>query len=109
MKASPLAQVQKQFGSKEKLIEAVKGLVSDELWLDKLNEDKGLERVSNRKLLHLHAVLTEVQKEFGSREKLVSALLDLGKRGKDEGFKGRVTSWSTPRLLDAYRAAKKRA
>ena len=109
MKASPLALVKKQFGTKEKLIEAVKGLATDELFVARVNEDKGLERISNKKLLHLHAVLSEVKKEFGSREKLVDALLKLEKRTKDDGFKDRVSRWSTPRLLDAYRAAKKRA
>lgn len=109
MKASPLAQVKERFGSKEKLVEAVKDLATDELWIDRVNEDKGLERVSNQKLLHLHAVLSEVKSQFGSRAKLIDAICDIEKRTKDEGYRERLGRWSTPRLYDWYKSAKKRA
>jgi AcrR family transcriptional regulator len=109
MKASPLAQVKDRFGSKDKLIEAVQELATEELWIDRVDEDKGLERVSNKKLLHLHAVLSEVKAQFGSRQALIDAICELEKRGKDEGFRARLARWSTPRLLDAHRAAKKRS
>lgn len=109
MKASPLAQVKARFESKEKLIEAVRELATDELWIDRVNEDKGLERVSNRKLLHLHAVLTDVKEQFGSRAKLIDAICELEKRTKDEGYRERLGRWSTPRLFDWYKSVKKRA
>ena len=108
MKASPLTQVKDRFGSKDKLVEAVRDLAGEEMFLDRLNEDKGLERVSNKKLLHLHAVLTSVKDEFGSRDKLVDAILELEKR-KDEGYRARLVRWPTTRLYDWYRGAKKRA
>ncbi|MEC7524566.1 MAG: hypothetical protein VYE22_32100 [Myxococcota bacterium] len=107
MKASPLAQVKDQFGSKEDLVKAVKDLATDDLFLDRVNDDKGLERVSNKKLLHLHAVLTEV-KEMGGRDKLIGEICDVENR-KDEGYKERLGRWPTPRLLDWYKSAKKRA
>ncbi len=109
MKASPLAQVKDRFGSKDKLVEAVKDLATDELWIDRVDEDKGLERVSNKKLLHLHTVLTDVKEQFGSRTKLIDAICDAEKRAKDEGYRDRLSRWSTPRLYDWYKAAKKRA
>ena len=109
MKASPLAQVKDRFGSKDKLIEAVKDLTNDELWLDRVDEDKGLERVSNQKLLRLHALLTEVQTQFGSRAKLIDAICEIEKRTKDEGYRDRLGRWPTPRLYDWYKSAKKRA
>src|SRR5690242_14215588 len=108
MKASPLAQVKDRFGSKDELVEAVKGLATDELWIDRVDEDKGLERVSNKKLLHLHGVLSEVKEQFGSRTKLIDAICDVEKRAKDEGYRDRLSRWSTPRLYDWYKAAKKR-
>ena len=104
MKKSPLQQVQDRFKSKEKLIEAVRKLATDDLWLDRVNESKGLEHISNAKLLHLHDVLAEVKKEFGSRKKLVDALVAAEKRQKDEGYRARLESWPTPRRLDRYRA-----
>jgi hypothetical protein len=109
MKASPLAMVKDRFGSKDKLVDAVRELATDELWIDRVDEDKGLERVSNQKLLRLHAILTEVKSQFGSREKLIDAICEAEKRTKDEGYKSRLETFSTPRLLDHYRAAAKRA
>ena len=108
MKASPLAEVKDRFGSKDKLVEAVRDLAGDDLFLDRVNEDKGLDRVSNKKLLHLHGVLSEVKSEFGSRAKLVDAILELEKR-KDPGYRERLERWPTPRLLDRHRAARKAA
>ncbi|HJL18012.1 MAG TPA: hypothetical protein RMH99_20280 [Sandaracinaceae bacterium LLY-WYZ-13_1] len=108
MKLSPLAQVKDRFGSKKELIEAIQKLTDDDLFLDRLNEDKGLERVSNKKLLHLHAVLTEVKEQFGSRDQLIDAICEVEGR-KDEGYKTRLGRWPTPRLYDWYRSAKKRA
>lgn len=108
MKASPLAQVKDRFGSKEDLVKAIKDLASDDLFLDRVNDDKGLERVSNGKLLRLHAVLSEVKESFGSRDKLIDAICEVEKR-KDEGYRERLVRWPTPRLYDWYQAAKKRA
>jgi len=109
MKASPLAEVKDRFGSKDKLVAAVRELAGDDLFIDRTNEDKGLERVSNRKLLHLHGVLSQVKDEFGSRDKLIDAICEAEKRAGDEGYRDRLGRWSTPRLLDWYRVAKKRA
>ena len=107
MKPSPLAEVKDRFGSKDKLVDAIKDF-GDDLLLDRTNEDKGLERVSNRKLLHLHEVLSTVKDEFGSRDKLIDAICEVESR-KDEGYRTRLERWPTPRLWDWYRSAKKRA
>jgi hypothetical protein len=109
MKKTPLQQVKERFETKEKLVEAVEQLATDELWIDRFNEVKGLMSVSNQKLLRLHDVLSEVKKEFGSRDKLIAQILELENRVKDEGLKGRYAKYPTPRLLDVYRAAAKRA
>ena len=111
MKKSPLAQVKDdpRFGSKEKLVAAVRALATKDLWIDRVEEDKGLEHVSNEKLLHLHEVLTAVKKEFGTRAKLIDALLAADKRTKDKGYRERLEKQSTPRLYDAMRSALKRA
>ncbi|MBX3130580.1 MAG: hypothetical protein KF718_27930 [Polyangiaceae bacterium] len=108
MKKTPLALVKERFESKDKLVEAVQKLATAELWLDRMNEVKGLSRVSNEKLLRLHDVLSAVKKDFGSREKLIGAILEAEKRTKDEGYKARLQQHPLPRLLDQYRAASKR-
>ncbi len=109
MKKTPLQQVKERFETKEKLVEAVEQLATDELWIDRFNEVKGLMSVSNQKLLRLHDVLTEVKKEFGTRDKLIAQILELENRVQDAGLKGRYAKYPTPRLLDVYKAVAKRA
>lgn len=106
---SPLSLVKEGFTDKDGLIKALKELATEELWVDRLDSDKGLDSVSNKKLLRLHAVLSDVKTQFGTRAKLVEAILTQEKRGKDEGYKARLDRFSTPRLLDQYKAGKRRA
>ena len=107
MKASPLAQVKDRFNDKAGLVTAVKELATDDLWRARLNEDKGWSTISNAKLLRLHEVLSSVKSEFGSRAKLIDAILTAEKRTKDEGYKARLERFSTPRLVDELSAARK--
>jgi hypothetical protein len=109
MNKSPLSIVKERFQDKEGLIKAVKELATEELWTDRVDNDKGLDSVSNKKLLHLHTVLSQVKQEFGSRSKLIDAIITQEKRTKDEGYQARLSRFSTPRLYDQYRASKKRA
>ncbi len=106
---SPLNAVKERFGDKEKLVAAVEKLAKSDLWLDRVSDVKGLSRVSNAKLLHLHDTLSEAQKNFGSRAKLVETILELENRKKDDGLKARLEGQPLPRLMEAHRAAKKRA
>lgn len=106
---SPAAAVKERFGDKEKLAAAIQALATQDLWLDRVNEDKGLDRVSNAKLLRLHAVLSTAKERFGSRTKLVDAILQLENRAKDGGLKARLEEYPLPRLLDAHKSAEKRA
>lgn len=110
MSKSPLALVKERFSNKEGLVAAVKALATDELWNDRrLNSDKGLEHVSNKKLLHLHDVLTSVKNDHGSRTKLIDALVEAEKRGKDAGFRTRLEKASTPELFQQLTVLKRRA
>ncbi|MDP9149899.1 MAG: hypothetical protein M3O36_08185 [Myxococcota bacterium] len=107
-KSSPLALVKEKFGDKKKLVEAVEKFTSDDLWVARTNKDKGLAHVSNAKLLRLQATFLEVKEKFGTREKLVDAILELQKRSQDAGFRQRLLSWPVPRLYDAYKSTAKR-
>ena len=108
MPKSPLASVTERFKDKDALVEAVKALATDELWIDRLNEDKGLPHISNRKLLHLHDVLSQVKKEYGTRAKLIDAIVASEKRTKDAGYRARLEKRSTPSLLATVQLAKKK-
>lgn len=109
MTKSPLSIVKERFQDKDSLLKAVRDLATEELWIDRLDQDKGLDAVSNKKLLRLHTILSSVKSEFGSREKLVDAILTQENRSKDEGYKSRLTRFSTPRLFDHYKVGAKRA
>jgi hypothetical protein len=106
---NPLALVKEQFGDKAKLVAAVEKFTGDDLWVARTNKDKGLAHVSNAKLLRLHATFTEVKEKFGTREKLIDAILEQQKRSKDAGLRQRLSAWPVPRLYDAYKSAAKRA
>ncbi len=106
---NPLAIVKEKFGDKQKLIAAVEAFAKkDDLWVNRINEKKGLAHVSNAKLLRLHETFTSVKEKFGSRDKLVAAILELEKRTKDEGYKTRLMGYPVPRLYDLYQSTSKR-
>ena len=108
MAKSPITIVKDKFGDKAKLVEAVKAFTTDDLWLARTNTEKGLEHVSNSKLLRLHATFTTVKAKFGTRAKLIEAILEAEKRVKDDGYKARLGGFPVPRLYDQFLSATKR-
>ena len=107
---SPLATLKDKFGDKAKLVAELEKLTKDEdLWVARVNKDKGLAHVSNSKLLRLQATFAAVKEKFGTRAKLIDAICAIEKRAKDEGFKTRLGNFPVPRLWDMYRSAAKRA
>jgi hypothetical protein len=110
---SPLAIVQERFGDKSKLVEALAAFKNEDLWVTRLNSDRGgtrgIEHVSNAKLLKLHATFTAVKDKFGTRAKMIDAILDLEKRAKDAGYKKRLENFPVPRLYDHWKSLDKRA
>ena len=110
---SPLAVVKEKFESKDKLVEAVKAFMTDDLWLKRTSadrgKDRGIEDVSNQKLLRLHATFSAVKEKFGTRAGLIDAILELEKRAKDAGYKKRLETYPVPRLYDRYQTLKRAA
>lgn len=106
MKKSPLAQVKEQFGSKEKLVDALIGLPASviERPADE-GEDKDAFRhrllvAPNSKLLRLHRVGKSVSDRWGSKEKLVDAILDLRRRSKDKDYRTKLVTLPLGKLFD---------
>ena len=109
MSKGPIALVKDQFGEKSKLVAALEKLADGDLWLGRTSEKKGgLAHVSNAKLLRLHATFGAVKEKFGTRAKLVAAVLEAEKRTKDEGYKTRLETFPVPRLWDLFKSAEKR-
>ena len=108
MAKSPLAVMKEKFGDKEKLVAAVESLTGEDLWVSRTNKAKGLAHVSNAKLLRLHETFTAVKEKFGTRAKLIDAILEVEKRAKDEGYKQHLSAFPVPRLWDLYKSTSKR-
>ncbi|MBM4359914.1 MAG: hypothetical protein FJ096_17560 [Deltaproteobacteria bacterium] len=106
--STPNSQVKSKFESKEKLVAAVKALATDDLWVPRLSSDrggsKGLEQVSNAKLIKLHATFSAVKEKFGTRAKLIDAVIEAEGRAKDSGYRTRLEGYAVPRLYDLYTA-----
>jgi hypothetical protein len=105
---TPLARRTAAFGSKSDLINKVKSLATEDLWISRQNDDKSWAGISNAKLIRLHDILTLVKDKYGSREKLIDALVSAHGRGKDADYKKHFAAWPLPRLLDALRSAERR-
>jgi len=101
---TPLAHVKESHDDKAKLVAAIEKLAGDDLWIDRTNKKKGLARVANSKLLRLHATFSAVKEKFGTRDKLIDAILEIEKRTKDDGEKTRLAKYPVPRLWDMYRS-----
>ena len=111
--SNPQSKVKERFESKEKLIAAVEALMTDDLWVPRLSADrggnKGIKQVSNRKLLRLHDVLTEVKEKFGTRAALIGKVLELEGRSKDTGYQTRLERSPVPRLYDIFKSSERRS
>ena len=114
MKKTPLQQINERFGSKEKLVKELKAMFDKgDLFVERLNPEKGLGSVANAKLLKLYDTAMEVKEQFKTRDKLIADLLEKLDRTKDESLKERFEAWGLPRLWDYYKSVvqklKKRA
>ncbi len=107
MQATPRQQVTETYTDKQTLVKAIESLTKDDLWIDRVSA-KGLERISNKKLMRLHARLMELKENFSSRAKLVDAVAELQGHAKDADYKARLQEYPAPRLLDMHRALTKR-
>lgn len=102
MKPSPMQIVKGKFGSKAALVEAIRNFESEDLWINRVNPDKGLEHVSNAKLLRLFTILSAVKEKFGSRTGIIDAIIEAEKRTKDVGYRVRLEKFPVPRLYDMH-------
>jgi hypothetical protein len=100
MTNAPLSRMKEEFGTKDKLVDAIVAVVErgDE---EKDALRKRLLAASNRKLLRLHSVAARA-KELGGKTELVSKILDARGRAKDKDYAARIGQYSVARLLDLY-------
>lgn len=104
----PLAIVKERFGTKDNLVNEVVDLLNPPKKERDLTRER-LRTAANSKLLRLHRILTEVKEQFGSKEKLVEAILVLEGHQRDEDRRNKLLSYSPGRLLDLHRRYAKKA
>jgi hypothetical protein len=104
---SPLVRVKEEFGSKDKLVDKLLGLVDAG---DESKDDlrRRLLGAANRKLLRLHGVATKV-KQQGGHDKLAAAAATGVGHGKDKDYVTKLETFSNGRLVDILEAAERRA
>jgi hypothetical protein len=61
------------------------------------------------RLLRLQKVVSLVKDKWGSREKLIQAILTAGKQQKDTDFVTKLSTFSLPRLVDIATSSARRA
>jgi hypothetical protein len=109
-KKSPLARTKDEHESKEKLVDRVMSVLGS---ITKTDEDKDtfkakLLAASNKKLLRLFEVGSEIKSKYGSIDKLADALGTALGRGKDTPFIDKLKTYAPARLLDLIKTAEKR-
>ena len=109
-KKSPLARQKDEHESKEKLVDRVISVLGS---ITKSDEDKDtvkarLLAASNKKLLRLHEVGSEIKSKYGSIDKLAEAVGAALGRAKDAPYVEKLKSVTPAKLLDMVKAAEKR-
>jgi len=107
-KKTPLQLVNDVHGGKEKLVDALVGM------LDRGDESKDdfrarLLAAPNSKLLRLHGAMTTIKERFGDTEKLVGSLLQLQDKSKDNDFRDKLLTRTPVQLVALHREAERRA
>jgi len=105
---TPFQRVQQLHGGKEQLVDKITDVLERG---EESKEDlkKRLQSSSNTKLLRLLEAATELKDRFGTREKLVDAILAKMGRAKDADFRTKLLAWTPARLLDLHRARERAA
>jgi hypothetical protein len=106
----PLGRTKAEHESKEKLVDKVVSLLGGVSSSDESKDDlkARLLAASNKKLLHLLAIGTEIKSKFGSIDRAAEAVAKTLGRAKDADYVKKLKTFGPARLLDLYRAAEKR-
>jgi hypothetical protein len=110
-KKTPVQRMKDQFGDKEKLVDHLLGVLSFG-GQEKEKVKEKLLAVSNKKLLRMLEVGSEVKQKYGSPEKLAEAVAAAVGKAKDKAYLdklGKLALSSPARLLDILRAAQAKA
>lgn len=104
MKKTPLQQVKEQFGSKDALAKKLVALLDKPEDEDQADFERRIETASNKQLLRLWSAEQAVKSRFGSKDKLIDAVVRARFDGNDNAdYRAKVSTYSKTRLLDLHR------
>jgi hypothetical protein len=106
MRKTPLKRVNEEFGSKDKLVEELLGMIKRPADTSKDEMKRKLRSQSNRKLLTLLARERAVKQTYGNRDKLIDAIVKAGmgkEKSEDKVYRKRLATLTTGQLLDLAR------
>lgn len=103
----PLAKV-KALGGKDKLVDKIAGSLAHD-GADEGSIKERLAKASNAQLLRLASVTEAVKKAYGSRDKLVDALIKALGRAKDKDYVAKLGTFSLPKLYDLAKSTERKA
>jgi hypothetical protein len=102
-KLTPLQEVNKRFGSKEKLAKKLAPLLERPEDVEKGEFEQQISTASNKQLLRLHRVHETIKKRYGSKEKLVDAIVAKKFPKGNADYKAKLLTHRPTRLLDLVR------
>ena len=109
-KKPPLARTKDEHGTKEKLVDKLVTLLGQ---IRKVEGDKDelkarLLASSNKKLLKLFSIGSEIREKYGSVDKLADAAATALGRAKDAPYVAKLKGLTPGKLLDIFHSAEKR-
>ena len=102
-KLSPLQRVRAEHGTKAALAEKVIAALTPDEGEEREDFENRIKTLSNIKLLRLLDAHNRVEKEYGSRDALVDAVVKARFPNGNEQFKANVSAYRVTRLLDMAR------
>ena len=104
MKKTPIQLVKEAHGSKAALADKLLGSLERHEDEDDADFKQRIHTASNKQLLRLWAAEERVKSEFGSKDKLIDAVVKARFNGKDNAdYRARVSKYAKTRLLDMMR------
>jgi hypothetical protein len=101
-KLTPVQEVRQRFGSKAELAKQLLPVLERDEDVEAEDWERRVNTMSNKQLLRLMAVHELVKKRFGSKDKLVEAVVKLKFPNGNEPYAAKLSRTSTTRLLDLH-------
>jgi hypothetical protein len=99
-KSAPKGLVESRFGTRSDLVAEIMGLIDGDA-----QDKQRLSGTTNKKLLRIHDVATDVKTNFGGKSNLIDAIekLQFVKGKANPGWRDKMETYTVKRLWDHHR------